>query len=37
MPIVYLIATLSFILAMLIIYYLVDIKRLDEEEAAKRD
>jgi len=37
MSIVYLIATLFFILSMLIIYYLGDIKRLEEEEAAKRD
>ena len=37
MSIVYLIATLFFILTMLIIYYLADIKRLEEEEAAKRD
>ena len=37
MSIVYLIATLFFILPMLIIYYLADIRRLEEEEAAKRD
>jgi|TARA_B100001250_G_scaffold328149_1_gene292561 hypothetical protein len=37
MPIIYLIATLFFILSMLIIYYLADIKRLEEEESAKRD
>jgi len=37
MSIVYLIATLFFILSMLAIYYLAGIKRLEEEEAARKD
>ena len=35
MSIVYLIATLFFILTMLIIYYLADIKRLEEEDRGR--